>query len=108
MTIQKPVILLLDEPGSNLDFTSKYELRSLINNLYKRTGITVLMVSHEIDLLPSSCKRVVLMHQGKIVNDGPTNEVLTEGVLAKAYQHSLKVVDIDGYKYIADSDRNES
>jgi len=100
------VILLLDEPGSNLDFTSKYELRSLINNLYKRTGITILMVSHEIDLLPASCKRVVLMHEGKVIIDGPAAEVLTEGVLAKAYQHPLKVVDIDGYKYTAGLDRN--
>jgi iron complex transport system ATP-binding protein len=104
--VQNPVILLLDEPGSNLDFTSKYELRSLINNLYKRTGITILMVSHEIDLLPASCKRVVLMHEGKVVIDGPAAEVLTEKVLAKAYQHPLKVVDIDGYKYTAGLDKN--
>jgi ABC-type cobalamin/Fe3+-siderophores transport system ATPase subunit len=104
--VQNPVILLLDEPGSNLDFTSKYELRSLIDDLYERTGITVLMVSHEIDLLPASCKRVVLMHHGKVVIDGSAAEVLTGRVLGKAYQHSLKVVDIGGYKYTASLDRN--
>ncbi|MBN2183147.1 MAG: ABC transporter ATP-binding protein [Sedimentisphaerales bacterium] len=104
--VQNPVILMLDEPGANLDFTSKYELRNLINDLYEQTKVTILMVSHEIELLPRSCKRVILLHEGKVVADGSRAEVLTEDVLTKVYHYPLKVVEIGGYKYTTGKDGN--
>jgi len=97
--IQDPSMLLLDEPGANLDFTWKFELRNLIDELFRATGITVLTVSHEIDLLPRSCRRVVLMRGGRIAADGPPGQVLTADTLQNVYEYPLKIVNTEGHGY---------
>jgi len=97
--VAEPAVLMLDEPGSNLDFNWRAQLTSIIERLYRQTKITILIVSHEISLLPSSCQRLLLMHQGNILADGLPEEVLSSAALDKAYQCRVKVVDIDGQKY---------
>jgi len=98
--VQDPAILMLDEPGSNLDFNWKYQITSIIDQLYQQTHITVLMVSHETDLLPPSCSRIVLLHEGKILADDTAEKVFTSGALERAYQCRIETVDVSGRKYI--------
>jgi ABC-type cobalamin/Fe3+-siderophores transport system ATPase subunit len=73
---QDPDILMLDEPGANLDFNWKYQLSEIIEQLYHRAKVTVLMVSHESNVLPPSCRRVLRLHEGRIVADGAAETVL--------------------------------
>lgn len=98
--VQEPAILMLDEPGSNLDFNWKYQITSIIDQLYQQTHITILMVSHETDLLPPSCNRIVLLHKGQILADDTAERVFASDAIERAYQCRIKTVDVGGRKYI--------
>lgn len=73
---QKPKILLLDEPFSNLDFSSRKQMESLIAHLHSKNNLTILIVSHDLTFLPKTCKRVVVLDKGKIIMDDEKNKVL--------------------------------
>jgi ABC-type Mn2+/Zn2+ transport system ATPase subunit len=88
----KPKLLLLDEPGANLDFYWKNQLSETLQNLYAETKITILMVSHEIHYLPSCCKRTVLLHQGKILADGDRDSVIHSSAFSQVYGCGMNTV----------------
>jgi len=96
---QEPAILMLDEPCSNLDFNWKYQITSIIEQLYLQTHITILTVSHETNLLPPSCSRVVLLHEGQVLADDVGEKVFASEALEKAYQCRIEMVDVGGRKY---------
>jgi cobalt/nickel transport system ATP-binding protein len=72
-----PDILVMDEPASNLDPKSR---RQLIN-LLKGFQHTKIIASHDLDLVLDVCERCIMIKDGKIVIDGPTEEVLTNVAL---------------------------
>jgi iron complex transport system ATP-binding protein len=96
---QDPEILMLDEPCSNLDFNWKHQITEIIEQLHRRSNITVLMVSHETSLLPQGCKRVVLLNEGNILADGDIEEVLEPKVLEKAYECRVEMLKLAGRRY---------
>lgn len=98
---QNPRVLLLDEPCSNLDFRWKYEISNIIENIYKQNDLSVIMVSHDISLLPACCQRIVLMSDGKIVMDGTCSDVLNSQNLSRAYGCPIKVDHIGNRTYAA-------
>lgn len=70
-----PKLLLLDEPFSNLDRTHKRLLQAILDDLGQRLGITCLLVSHEAaDTLPWA-DEVLVLRQGKIVQQGPPQQI---------------------------------
>ncbi len=73
---QDPSILMLDEPGANLDFKWKHEIADILQQLHGRTKTTVLVVSHETNVLPPACKRMVQLSDGRIVADGDAETIL--------------------------------
>ncbi len=73
----KPEIILLDEPTANLDPTGRREFMDFL----KTVGGTRVIASHDMDMLRALCPRTVLLHKGRITADGPTEEVLSEGLL---------------------------
>jgi zinc/manganese transport system ATP-binding protein len=73
---QQPKILLLDEPFSNLDITSKTQIETLLNRIYEKYDITILMVSHDLKRVPEKCSRVIVLNKGKIVMDGKKEKIL--------------------------------
>jgi iron complex transport system ATP-binding protein len=73
---QDPEILMLDEPTANLDLKWRREISQILEELYSRTKVTVLLVSHETNVLPSACGRIVLLSDGCIVADGDAEAVL--------------------------------
>jgi ABC-type cobalamin/Fe3+-siderophores transport system ATPase subunit len=97
---QDPTVLMLDEPCANLDFNWKYQLTQIIEELYHQANITILMVSHDTSLLPPSCRRVVLLHQGAILADGDFEAVLASGSLETAYDCRIETRSIGGRKYV--------
>ena len=79
---QEPDMFLLDEPFANLDLRARADVDRLICDL-NRDGSTVLMVSHDLGSIPLSCTRVVLMDRGRIVAEGPRDEMLRSGAIAE-------------------------
>lgn len=98
--VQDPAILMLDEPASNLDFNWKYLISNIIDQLYQQMRITVLMISHETDLLPPGCNRIVLLHEGQILADDTAEKVFASDALEKAYKCRIETFNIGGRKYI--------
>jgi len=79
-----PKVLILDEPTIGQDHAQKEKLREFILQL-KTQGKTVVMVTHDVEFVAECNPRVVLMSEGKIVAEGPAEEILTNPeILMKA------------------------
>jgi len=81
-----PKILLLDEPFSSLDFKASAEISERISFLHEKKNLTTLMVIHNIPSIPKRCKRIVLINEGMVIQNGPVNEVLNSDSLKFAYK----------------------
>jgi len=88
---QEPEIILLDEPTASLDLAHQIRLMDLMEKLKNETGITVVMVSHDVNLAAMYCDRLLLLKNGKMVCLGPPDEVLTFQTLEAAYGCTLLV-----------------
>jgi len=78
---QEPSLMLLDEPTAFLDLKFKKEIFELIASLVHSRGISVLVVSHDIDLTAKYCSRIGMLKDGEMVFIGDPKEVITsEGV----------------------------
>ena len=84
---QEPEILLLDEPFSNLDFSSRKQIEILLNRINEKHQITTVMVSHDLSFVPSKCKRVIVMDKGKIIMDGKKDGILTSDTINKIFHN---------------------
>ena len=84
---QEPEILLLDEPFSNLDFSSRKQIEVLLNRIHEKRQITTVMVSHDLSFVPSKCKRIIVMDKGKIIMDGKKDGILTSDTIDKIFHN---------------------
>ncbi len=71
----KPKVLVLDEPCAGLDPHGREEILSIADDLHDSLGITVVLISHSMDDLAEHVDRLLVMHNGQLVLDGPTREV---------------------------------
>jgi phospholipid/cholesterol/gamma-HCH transport system ATP-binding protein len=84
-----PEIVFLDEPTSGLDPISASDFDALISTLQKTLGLTVFMVTHDLDSLHTICDRVAALADGKIVEVGPVAQLLSsQHPWVKSYFHS--------------------
>ena len=82
---QSPRLLLMDEPTTFLDLRHRKESFDLISRLNKGMGITVVVVSHDIDLVAAYCHRVLLLKDGAIYKIGPPDDVITRKNIEAVY-----------------------
>lgn len=73
-----PGLLLLDEPTANLDPSGVAEVRAAVETVVERTGATVVVVEHRVDVWASLVDRVIVVADGAITADGPLDEVLAQ------------------------------
>jgi energy-coupling factor transport system ATP-binding protein len=83
-----PQILLLDEPTRGLDYLSKEQLTALLSDL-RREGVTVVMATHDVELVARCANRVVILGEGQLVVDGPVREVMTESLVFSSQINKL-------------------
>ena len=89
-------MLLLDEPSNALDLAAQQELREMLRRLAQH-GTGILLITHHIaDILPE-IDRVILMRDGRIVEDGPKEQLLTGKVLSELFGVSVEVTPRDGF-----------
>lgn len=72
----RPKLLIADEPTTALDVTIQAQVLALIDDLVRRLGLAVIMISHDVGAVASICRRIVVMYAGTIVEDAPTDELL--------------------------------
>ena len=82
---RKPAVLFLDEPTSQLDIGHAIRFVGLVLELRKRLGMTVVVVSHDVQLMSGFLPRMVVMRDGRVVADGPTEEVVTAEMIERVY-----------------------
>ncbi|MGX1742283.1 dipeptide ABC transporter ATP-binding protein [Bosea sp. NPDC055353] len=75
--VAEPELIILDEPTTALDKTVESQVLDLVSRLQKRTDTTLIYVSHDLNVIARMCERVLVMKDGKVLEDGPTGEVFT-------------------------------
>jgi iron complex transport system ATP-binding protein len=83
---QRPKVLLLDEPTLHLDVNHQLEVLDLVQDLAKSEGLTVIMVSHDLDLAARYCDRVIMLSEGSIRAAGKVEKVLTSENLEAVFK----------------------
>lgn len=68
-------LLFLDEPGSGLDPVTAHELDELLTDLHRELGLTIVMVSHDLDSVAALANRAAVLADGRIVFEGPLEEM---------------------------------
>ena len=82
---QEPEILLLDEPTAFLDLHHQLEIVRIIRRLNRERGLTVVLVSHDLNLASQYCDRLLLLREGEIVTMGSPEEVIAGESLERVY-----------------------
>lgn len=73
-----PSLLIADEPTTALDVTVQKTILDLMRELKEESGLSMLFISHDLGVIAEICDRVVVMYQGKIVEEGPVEKVLQQ------------------------------
>lgn len=88
---QEPEVLLLDEPTAFLDLHHQLDIARIIRRLNRERGLTVVLVSHDLNLASQYCDRLLLLREGEIVTMGSPEEVLAGESLEQVYGCSVLV-----------------
>jgi zinc transport system ATP-binding protein len=81
----RPELLLLDEPAAGIDFKNQQKFYDLIAELNRSSGVTVLLVSHELTMVSRHADEVLCLRDGRIQCQGPPREVLSPDNLAHTF-----------------------
>jgi iron complex transport system ATP-binding protein len=82
---QQPQLLLLDEPTAHLDLSHQVEILGLLKRLKSERGLTVILVSHDLNAAAASADRLLLLKGGAVLTAGRPEEVMRPEILEKAY-----------------------
>ena len=91
---QQPRLLVLDEPTSHLDLRFQAETAAIIRRVNRERGMTVLLVSHDLNLAAEVCDRLLLLARGRVVRIGSPAEVLRREALEEVFGCAV-VVDVN-------------
>ncbi|WP_242424806.1 branched-chain amino acid ABC transporter ATP-binding protein/permease, partial [Frankia sp. EI5c] len=80
-----PAVVLLDEPGAGLSITEIGDLAANLRDLAHDSGLTVLVVDHDMALVMSACDRIVVLHQGRVLAEGTPEEIQADAAVREAY-----------------------
>ena len=76
--MHRPALLIADEATSALDVITQSEILALFRKLNRNSGMSILYISHDLASVAGICDRIAILHEGKIVECGDTNRVLTD------------------------------
>jgi len=94
--VHKPEMLLMDEPSNALDIAAQRELRDALR-VVAQQGTGIIMVTHHLaDILPE-INRVIMMQSGRIVADGPRQQLITAARLRELFGVEVALTERDGY-----------
>jgi ABC-type Mn2+/Zn2+ transport system ATPase subunit len=91
---QQPHVLLLDEPTTGIDITTQYSVLDLVQRLHCDLGLTVLLVTHDINMIRERVNRLVLL-KTRLAAAGPPGEVLRTEILRDVYGKDLVITEKD-------------
>jgi ABC-2 type transport system ATP-binding protein len=71
--LQKPELLMLDEPFANIDPSTQFRLKNILKDQHKNHGVTTIVSSHDLNHVTDVCERILLMEKGRIIKDMATS-----------------------------------
>ena len=89
--VQEPQILLLDEPTAFLDLHHQLDIARIIKRLNRERGLTVILVSHDLNLASQYCDQVLLLNHGRLAAMGSPQTVIKPEVIEAVYGCSVLV-----------------
>jgi iron complex transport system ATP-binding protein len=89
---QEPRILLLDEPTTALDLKHQVHFYDIITSLQRQENLTVLSVTHDVNLISRYCKRIMILKKGELLADGPVDKVMTTDTIEKTYDTKIQII----------------
>ncbi len=90
---QQTSIMLLDEPISNLDISHQFDILDLLRTINSEEHKTVLIVLHDLNMALQYCQKLLLLHQGQVLFQGPIREGLTEANIATVFGVRAQIED---------------
>ena len=93
---QESRIILLDEPTAALDIGHQQHALDLLDALRRESGLTLVAAMHDLTLAAQYADRMVLLDGGHVVADGPPPDVLTEALIGRHYDASIRIVSLEG------------
>ncbi len=78
--LHRPALLIADEATSALDVITQSEILELFARLNREIGMSVLYISHDLPSVAGICQRIAILHEGQIVESGPTEQIFTAPV----------------------------
>ena len=94
--VLQPKFIMLDEPTSALDMSVQAQIVDLLRDLQKKRDLAYLFISHDLKVIRALCNYVIVMRNGKVVEEGPAAEVFsnpqeeyTKALLAAAFNMSV-------------------
>jgi ABC-2 type transport system ATP-binding protein len=97
--LHRPKVLFLDEPTLGLDVTMQRRIRTFVSEYNQRYGATVLLTSHYMADVEALCKRVIVIHQGKLLFDGELSCLVEQFSAFKTVGVTLQTAAADLRKY---------
>jgi ABC-type Mn2+/Zn2+ transport system ATPase subunit len=95
----KPEVLVLDEPTNDMDLASEHAIMELVTHLRIQNGLTVVMVSHLLNVVANYAESLVILDEGKRIA-GPLAEVLTSENLGRVYGLPVEVAICSGRRVV--------
>jgi branched-chain amino acid transport system ATP-binding protein len=86
---QRPRLLVLDEPTQGMSVEETRRTIELLGGLIAETGVTVLLVEHDLEVVFALAPRIVVLHRGRKIADGPAAEVRADPAVQDAYLGGL-------------------
>jgi peptide/nickel transport system ATP-binding protein/oligopeptide transport system ATP-binding protein len=74
----EPDLLIADEPTTALDVTIQAQILELLNDLRVRTGMSMILITHDLGVVASTCDRVAVMYAGRIVEEAPVDRLFSD------------------------------
>jgi iron complex transport system ATP-binding protein len=96
---QKPRLMLLDEPTSNLDPKNQYEMLALVRKLAKEKSISALIVLHDVSLALRYCDRFLFMKSGSVYDYG-NESIVTKETIGDVYGIESTIAEVNGKKIV--------
>jgi len=97
-------VLALDEPTNGMDLRAEHQTMMLVRRLQQERGLTVLMVTHLLNLVANYAERLVILGSG-CADVGDRDEILTGPHLEKLYHIHVRVLDLDGRRVVVPGER---
>lgn len=98
---QQPDVLILDEPTANLDVRHQVQVIELLHRVSHEKGMTVVMVSHDLNIAAKYADRIVVMSTPGVIHKiGTPKEVITEDTIRYVYGMECKILDVDDRPHV--------